>query len=351
VQAADRAAIIVALSFPELDIHKLFLIAEEILRGPSATARTLMPVKYNRQLARPMPNDGNHHPSTEITTQESFNPGLNESKSLISPEKLRQLYASMLKCRILSKTLDRLSDSRSRPKKEEASKVGCAIDLMADDVMSSSPTDYSAHLLAAVPVNYLLQNARLQRKLRRSRKLSTFNFRLPSSKMIPATRDAAFQISLGTGIGLQFQRQKKDSLVLVFCPGMMNALDQAEEALVFAGAHRLPVIFVVQEHATRNSSVGRSVNSVDPYGFPSIPVDGSDAIAVYRVAFESMYKARIGEGPTLIVCKYDHNSPDPLLRAQDYLRKKSLWSDEFAMRVADNFSRELRGARTPRVRI
>jgi TPP-dependent pyruvate/acetoin dehydrogenase alpha subunit len=170
--------------------------------------------------------------------------------------------------------------------------------------------------------------------------------------MIPATSDAVLQIALGAGAALELRRQKRNSLILVFCSGSMSSLEGAEEAFVFAGEHRLPIIFVVQEHATRNSSQsnGRATRSIDPYGFPCIPVDGSDGIAVYRVAFESIYKARIGEGPTLIVCKYDRNSPDPLVHAENHLRKKGLWSEEFAMGVADSFSRELKRARMLRNR-
>jgi TPP-dependent pyruvate/acetoin dehydrogenase alpha subunit len=89
------------------------------------------------------------------------------------------------------------------------------------------------------------------------------------------------------------------------------------------------------------------MRSVDPYGFPSIPVDGSDAVAVYRVAFEALYKARIGAGPTLITCKYDRQSQDPLVHAENYLKKKGLWSDEFATRVVKGFSQELENARKP----
>jgi pyruvate dehydrogenase E1 component alpha subunit len=298
-------------------------------------------------------SDGSHHPRNEIRTQESLNTGLNQGKSLIGPEKLRELYASMLKCRILSETLNRLSKIKSRPRKEEASKASSAIDLRADDAVSCSASDYSAQLLATVPVSYLLQKARRTSKPSRSWTLSMVNSQPASSKMIPPTHDAVLQISLATGVALEFQRQKKDSVVLVFCSGLMSSLDRAEDAFTFAGAHRLPVIFVVQEHAIQNSSgsSGRSATSVDPYGFPSIPVDGSDAVAVYRVAFESMYKARIGEGPTLMLCKYERNSPDPLLHAENYLKKKNLWSDEFAIRVADSFAQELRAPRIPGIRL
>ncbi len=293
-----------------------------------------------------MLSDGNHCPPTHaLLSSESHN-----GKSLISPEKLRELYASMVKCRILSETLDRLSaDKKGSGRKEEASKVACCIDLRTHDAVSCAPRDYPAQLLADVSLGELIHNVRRDHRVGRSRSVPNVGFPSCSSKIIPWTNHAALQISLAVGVAAQFRRERKDSVALVFCGDNPRSLDDSEDALVFAGRHRLPVLFVVQEHAARTSfrSNGRSMRSVDPYGFPSIPVDGSDAIAVYRVAFEAAYKARIGVGPTLITCKYDRHSPDPLVHAENYLKKKGLWSDEFATRVAKSFSQELKEARRP----
>ena len=41
------------------------------------------------------------------------------------------------------------------------------------------------------------------------------------------------------------------------------------------------------------------------YGFPGIIVDGSDVVAVWRVAQESIHRARNGAGPTLIDCRME----------------------------------------------
>jgi pyruvate dehydrogenase E1 component alpha subunit len=38
------------------------------------------------------------------------------------------------------------------------------------------------------------------------------------------------------------------------------------------------------------------------FGVPAIAVDGNDVLAVYRVASESIFKARHRRGPTLIEC-------------------------------------------------
>jgi len=71
---------------------------------------------------------------------------------------------------------------------------------------------------------------------------------------------------------------------------------------------------------------------------PTIPVDDSDAVAVYRVVYESIDKARRGAGPTLIQCMrheslstrghHKDERADPLVYMEQYLRKRNLWSDD-----------------------
>jgi hypothetical protein len=62
-----------------------------------------------------------------------------------------------------------------------------------------------------------------------------------------------------------------------------------------------------------------------------------------------MYKARIGAGPTLIECKYEPKPPDPLLHMERQLRRRNLWSDDYARRVTADFSQYLKLASSPRV--
>jgi TPP-dependent pyruvate/acetoin dehydrogenase alpha subunit len=83
----------------------------------------------------------------------------------------------------------------------------------------------------------------------------------------------------------------------------LRSLPRAERDL-------LPIVFVqrdepeskVQADAnSRNGSAGLSREQES--GMPVIPVDANDAIAIYRVAQESIRHARQGGGPTLIRCQ------------------------------------------------
>jgi pyruvate dehydrogenase E1 component alpha subunit len=106
-------------------------------------------------------------------------------------------------------------------------------------------------------------------------------------------------------------------------------------------------------------------------GFPAIAVDGNDVVAVYRVATESIARARRGGGPTLITCKIcteskpgalrGHSGADPvnshtreaaeLWKAGDpihkmelYLTQKGLFREEWKREIVAAFSRELNAA-------
>ena len=73
-------------------------------------------------------------------------------------------------------------------------------------------------------------------------------------------------------------------------------------------------------------------------GVPLITVDGSDVCAVYRVASESIFRARHGRGPTLIACvtlpdagtvgllpERDQALPhDPILSMETYLTRRRI---------------------------
>lgn len=79
------------------------------------------------------------------------------------------------------------------------------------------------------------------------------------------------------------------------------------EALNFAGIHRLPVIFLVENNGYA-ISVPQSKQMAVPavavraagYGMAGVTVDGSRVLRVYAAARDAVERARRGEGPTLL---------------------------------------------------
>jgi TPP-dependent pyruvate/acetoin dehydrogenase alpha subunit len=75
------------------------------------------------------------------------------------------------------------------------------------------------------------------------------------------------------------------------------------KVLVFAAEKELPVIFVVLPIGSGGNGRARGVTGLAlACHVPAIPVDADDAVAIYRVAQESIGRARIGGGPVLVEC-------------------------------------------------
>jgi acetoin:2,6-dichlorophenolindophenol oxidoreductase subunit alpha len=67
------------------------------------------------------------------------------------------------------------------------------------------------------------------------------------------------------------------------------------------------------------------------WGVPGIPVDSGDAVALYRVAQESLGRTRGGDGPVLIECvelrvggKSAGASVDPLVQMKEFLLSRKV---------------------------
>jgi TPP-dependent pyruvate/acetoin dehydrogenase alpha subunit len=151
--------------------------------------------------------------------------------------------------------------------------------------------------------------------------------------------DAAAQIAIAAGYALDRSLHEKHGLVLAFA-GEATSLSSAHETLAFAFTHKLPLVVVVQHNLAKlqNHQVVDLSYEVLSVGLPGITVDGSDAMAVYRVTHEAMYRARHEGGPTLIECKIYPRAKiptrfrawvqgDALSYMEEQLRARGFWED------------------------
>lgn len=150
---------------------------------------------------------------------------------------------------------------------------------------------------------------------------------------------AAAHIALAAGYALQRVLQNGTGLVLAFA-GEADSLADSRATLTFAATHKLPLVAVVQHNLARlkSGSPADLSHEILGIGMPGMTVDGSDAMAVYRVAQEAMYRARHNTGPTLIECKtYRKTTVPPRLRPwvqgdalkymEQQLRARNFWRD------------------------
>ena len=257
-------------------------------------------------------------------------------KPPISDDKLKHLYAAMLKMRLLDERLrGRQKASRFKSCFQEASEVGCTIDLRPEDaIVVSEPQRFVAVMrgLPSVIPNRIFGLAQTCLQGEQAFSLRVFQ-----------NRSAAERLTLATGIALGYRMEGKDSVVVAFSD--TDGFAGARASLHLAFEYRLPVIYVQQE-----AGIGSSRRFDNAHQPPLVPVDQSDVIAVYRVAYEAVDKARRGVGPTVIQCvrhgrsgkpTRSTSSEDPIEHMEGQLRKKNLWAEELKRGVEEGFLEEL----------
>jgi TPP-dependent pyruvate/acetoin dehydrogenase alpha subunit len=114
---------------------------------------------------------------------------------------------------------------------------------------------------------------------------------------------------VATGIALAFKLRREPRVAMTYFGEGSTANGQWHEALNFAGIHRLPVVFILENNQFAYSTPNELEFAVDPvrraesYGFPGGTVDGNDVEAVFDAARVAVDRARAGAGPTLIECQ------------------------------------------------
>ncbi len=231
---------------------------------------------------------------------------------LIPNARLRQIYLAMTRARVLAHALpSRRHDKRTLGL--EACLVSAAVDLGPGDLVSDA--------LSGGVVDFL-RGATLGEALRpgAAKKKSGVVADCGSATRLPASVVSAERIwtALGAAVALKAETVlakseakaagstgKQSGVVVVYAlPGEVSPA-LWRKALTFARDNDLPVLFVVLPSALTKGSAAKigNVSSIAlRCGLPEIPVDADDAVAIYRVAQESIGHARIGGGAALIEC-------------------------------------------------
>ena len=122
------------------------------------------------------------------------------------------------------------------------------------------------------------------------------------------------------GIAQAVANRGDDAVVAVYGGEGSTSEGDWHEAMNWAGIHRLPLIFVIENNRyaisvpQEEQVAGSLAARAESYGFPGVEVDGNRTLRVYKVMQEAVRRARAGEGPTLIEAEtyryYAHTSDD-----------------------------------------
>ncbi len=263
--------------------------------------------------------------------------------SLISNEKLLHLYDTMVKCRMMEERIRILFKQKHFDGNgysglgQEAAAVGVAIDLLPEDTVAGSHGDFLTRFIQGVPLGNVMK--------------SLYSGFASSSKF----RSASAPLNTVTAAALANKTKRNKKIAVAFSSSASDSLDSWHAALNLAGHRELPILFICRNGLRAETAslrpttklprgmVKETAVKAQRYGFPSIAVDGNDVVAVYRVASESIARARQGRGPTLIECKR-WQADDPILNMEKYLTGKGLFTRALKRQIAGGFSRELDSA-------
>jgi TPP-dependent pyruvate/acetoin dehydrogenase alpha subunit len=253
--------------------------------------------------------------------------------SLISNQKLLQLYSTMLKCRLLEERIRILARKNSAAWAvsvgHEASAVGVLLDLLPADAIAPAPRDVIPAFIRGVPLDSIFASLDAPGQLGYA-----------PLHVIPPASGIATRMAVATGVALSHKLGSANKITIAFAGKESPSPGLWHEALQFAGVHALPIVYVCLNKKESDDIASRATH----YGVPGIAVDGNDVVAVYRVAHESIVRARQGRGPTLIDCRTSRAYGDPILNMEKYLSRKGLFTEEFKVEVSAAFSRELDAA-------
>jgi TPP-dependent pyruvate/acetoin dehydrogenase alpha subunit len=293
----------------------------------------------------------------------------------LSEDVLKRLYSYMLKCRTVEERArilfkqGKFAGNYYAAVGQEATEVGCTIDLEEQDTIAPSHRDFIANIMKGTPLKLMFaQLYARDTSPDKGRSSPAHCGYAPLNIITPASTIAA-QLNIGTGVALAYKMQKKPNVVVALSGEGSTSLGFWHEAVNFAGVHKLPIVYVIQNNLWAESVNVKLQTAVEDlsvksqaYGFPGITVDGNDVVAVYRVAREAIHRARTGEGPTLIECKtyrwYGHSeidpakyrspeeveywkSRDPIPAMERYLSKHNLWSDQWKQQLLAEFNKEI----------
>jgi pyruvate dehydrogenase E1 component alpha subunit len=230
----------------------------------------------------------------------------------LSPEELLQMYAGMLRSRLLDQRLLPLQRQGRigfyiGATGQEAGIIAGAHAIGPDDWFVPGLRETSAALYRGFPLRtHLAQVFGNVNDLGQGRQMPCHSGSR-ASKHIVMSSCVSSQLPHATGIAMAAKIKGRPDVALGYCGDGGTSEEDFHVALNFAATFKAPVVFVCQNNQWAISTP-LSLQTVSPtiaikglaYGMPSLRVDGNDVFAMYVVIKQAVDRARAGGGPSFI---------------------------------------------------
>jgi len=215
-------------------------------------------------------------------------------------DKLKELYATMVKCRLLAERVQGVQSSAREPERIffglEAMLVGAGAHLLPQDCIALQHGAFVASFIKGTPLQSILARTGTQEN-------GGADGPLPSSVQ---TAGNSIPLSMTAVLKLAESMKGSGAATLMCCTREPGTMIFESDAMALAATQKLPMVCLVESSLDSRLELpdrpsGPYVGA-DPAFYPNIPVDGSDVVAVFRVAQEAIRRAREGHGPAVIEC-------------------------------------------------
>lgn len=260
-------------------------------------------------------------------------------KPLVSDETLQRVYSRMLEARAFDTRLKSLRRVKHLKTGEGAEAMLAALldDLRPTDLLIARKVDPLAHLLRGSSATAILGEL-LSKDTQSSRAL----YASAENGLATFTGTPAEMATFAAGAARAFQKEelgkKGKQPVTLALLGDVDDVKTLDAALRAAGQGHLPALLVCCTYGSKKLDITRD----NVHGVPHMPVDARDALAVYRVAQESLLRIRTGLGGVLVECRFFPG--DPLILMEERLTKKGILKPSENKKTLNRFSASLDAA-------
>jgi acetoin:2,6-dichlorophenolindophenol oxidoreductase subunit alpha len=283
-------------------------------------------------------------------------PGPQENP-LIPNKKLREMFVAMTEMRVLDEHIAGLQRGRKTRRRldstagQEACRVSTAIDLEPGDLVSDAHAGVAMELLAGAPVDSLLRHVTELASGTNKRGASLGGDGV--ARQLPWIEDVGDRLRMAMGAALTFKTMKQPHIVVAYVRHGEVSNGLWRQILSLASTFELPVIFVVLPDGPgkKKKRNGADVLTAKArsWGVPGIPVDAGDAVALYRVAQESIGRTRNNGGPVLVECvtyqlknEQKTSAVDPFVQMKSFLIERKVCTEAWLDRAGDRLQKRIR---------
>ncbi|MBL8840876.1 MAG: pyruvate dehydrogenase (acetyl-transferring) E1 component subunit alpha [Planctomycetes bacterium] len=230
----------------------------------------------------------------------------------LSKERLLEIYRVM----VLTRLLDDRAMKLQRQGRigfyvpalgQEASHIGSAAALGADDWFFPSYRDPGIALLRGVPVVSLMHQCYGNAADNTRGRQMPVHYSFKKQHFVSISSPIGTQIAQAAGAAMAMKIRKEPHVAITYFGDGSTSSNDFHTGLNFAGVFAAPCIFVCENNGWAISVPleGQTASATmaakaEAYGMPGVRVDGNDVLAVYAATKQAADRARAGHGPTLI---------------------------------------------------